>query len=460
MALTKEQRDALPDNMFAWPAKRKLPMDDEVHVRLGWDQVDRTQGMSEAERATARMHLLRRAKELGINTKDWNKDIKASTAITLEAMSMEMPDVADHPNRMPFTGVVTFVDRPSDMAVGGAGGKLTYLPKAVAEAALPSLLGMGIDYTNDFSAHDPQKKIGVITGADIIGDEVRIEGFFYALDFPQECARIKAEKEDLGFSYEIQAQTQAMGGNLLKIVSGMFTGAAVLYKNKAAYQSTSLAAQAEKDIEMDKAELQSILDAALKPLAASVEKQASDLAAMQKDLQASAAIRDKIEPHATALKNCAAAMEAAGIGSDQKMGHVKVLHHMAASMQAEAAAGRIPQIYRDNDWTFNAAADTTAKPADVTTDPAIKALSDQVATMITVVTDLKAAAFKTADAPIRHTLSGDILTLLAKGGIKEVPKEGMTEMQVDNMLTAASITSTTQRIAAKMAIANAGLLIR
>ena len=458
MALTKEQRQALPDSDFAVPGKRKLPIHDSAHCKLAWDMVTRTQGLTPSEQSDARAHILSKAKQFGIDTKRWDMDIKASAMLTLVAMSLEMPDVADHPNKMPFTGVVTFVDRPSDLAVGGSGGKLTYLPKEVAQAALPSLLGMGIDYTEDFSAHDPQKKLGVITGADIVGDEVRIEGFFYAMDFPQECARIKAEKEDLGFSYEIQAQTQAMGGNLLKIVSGTFTGAAVLYKNKAAYQSTSLAASAVKENEMTKEELQAILDAALKPLAASVEKQGTELAAMQTELKASAEVRNKIAPHAASLKNCAAAMEAAGIGSDPKQGHVKVLHHMAAAMEAEAASGRIPQIYRDHDWTFSAAADP--KNDDVVVDPAVKALTDQIASMTTMVTDLKAAAFKQTATPTRSTIPAEVMMLLAKGGFTEVPKEGMTEAQVDKMLEAAGVTNSTKRIEAKMNIANAGLLIR
>jgi len=469
MSLTKEERDKLPDHMFAWPEKRKLPMNDENHTKLAWDQVDRTQGMSESERNAARVRLLRRARELGLDTKGWNRDMKASSLINLFAMSMEVPEVAGHPNRMPFSGVVTFVDRPSDLPVGGGGGKLTYLPKDVAQRILPSLLGMAIDYTEDFSSHDPTRKLGVITGADIVGDEVQIEGYFYALDFPQECARIKAEKEDLGFSYEIQAQTRDMGGNLLQIVGGMFTGAAVLYKDKAAYQSTSLAAKAEQELEMDLKELteavSGIVKEAIKPLAASVEEQGKALKDLQEgntELKASAAMREKVRPHAEALRNCAASMEAAGIGHDPNRGHIKLLHNMAASMEAEAASGRLPQIYRDHDWTFHAAGDQSKKGEDKTTeaDPKVKALEDQIAALSTQVTDLKAAAVKSVQNPGRTTVSSEVTALLAKGGIANVPDGGLTEAQIDTMLTAAGVTGTQNRIAAKMQIANSGLLKR
>jgi hypothetical protein len=465
MPLSKEERDALPPEHFAVPGKRKLPINDETHTSLAWDQVDRTQGLSEAERSEARARILRRAKELGIDTSDWDKSVHAA-AMTLWGMSLNVPEVANHPNRMPFSGVLTFVNQPSDLPPGGSGGKRTYLPKDVAEKALESLLGMAVDFSDDLSAHNVTQKIGVITGAEIVGDEVRIEGFFYAADFPQVCTKIQDEKEDLGFSYEVRAQTRPMG-DLLQIVSCVFTGAAVLYKDKAAYQSTSLAAQAEQDIEMTKEEMEALLAGALGPITtqlANVTKEVTAIkAAGETALQANKEVRDRVAPHATALRNCAAAMEASGMGLDSSRGHVKVLHHMAASMEADAAAGKVPHIFRDHDWDFRAAGDpktahVEAAPALDASNPVIKALTDQLAGLGTQMTDLKAAAFKTAEAPQRRTVPSEVLTLLAKGGIKEAPAEGLTEGQIDTMLEAAGVTGISARIAAKQQIAQAGLL--
>lgn len=473
MPLSKEERDKLPAEHFAVPGKRKLPINDETHTRLAWDMVDRTQGLTDAERKEARNHIRRRAKELGIDTSDWEKVHAA--AMTLWGMSLNVPEVANHPNRMPFSGVLTFVNQPSDLPPGGSGGKRTYLPKDVAEKALESLLGMAVDFSDDLSAHDVTQKIGVITGAEIVGDEVRIEGFFYAADFPQECARIQDEKEDLGFSYEVRAQTRPMG-DLLQIVSCVFTGAAVLYKDKAAYQSTSLAAQAEQDIEMTKEEMEALLAGALGPITtqlAAVTTQVNALkASTDTAVHANAAMRDRVAPHATALRNCAAAMEAAGIGLHSSRGHVKMLHNMAASMEAEAAGGHLPHIYRDHDWAFSAgaeaahgaafaaaaAAPAAAAPAE---NPAIKALTDAVAAIGTQLTDLKAAAFKNTEAPTRRSVSSETIALLAKGGMTltvEQQKEGLTEEQIDATLAAAGVTKITDRIAAKQKIAADGLL--
>jgi hypothetical protein len=466
MPLSKEERDALPPEHFAVPGKRKLPINDETHTSLAWDQVDRTQGLSEAERSEARARILRRAKELGIDTSGWDKSVHAA-AMTLWGMSLNVPEVANHPNRMPFSGVLTFVNQPSDLPPGGSGGKRTYLPKDVAEKALESLLGMGVDFSDDLSAHNVTQKIGVITGAEIVGEEVRIEGFFYAADFPQVCTKIQDEKEDLGFSYEVRAQTRPMG-DLLQIVSCVFTGAAVLYKDKAAYQSTSLAAQAEQDIEMTKEEMEALLAGALGPITtqlANVTKEVTAIkAAGETALQANKEVRDRVAPHATALRNCAAAMEASGMGLDSSRGHVKVLHHMAASMEADAAAGKVPHIFRDHDWDFRAAA-VELKPghADApvldANNPVIKGITDTLAGLGTQLTDLKAAAFKGVPAPDRKTVPSEVLTLLAKGGIKvEDTKEGLTEGQIDTMLEAAGVTGISARIAAKQQIAQAGLL--
>jgi hypothetical protein len=53
----------------------------------------------------------------------------------------------------------------------------------------------------------------------------------------------------------------------------------------------------------------------------------------------------KVEHHAAALENCAAEMEAAGIGGDPNNGHAVVLRRMAADMRAQAVQGRLPSVH-------------------------------------------------------------------------------------------------------------------
>jgi hypothetical protein len=105
--------------------------------------------------------------------------------IELRSMAVTMPEVVGHPNRTAFRGVLTMVDVPSQRSPSGAKGHLVVLTKRAAEAALPSLLGMGVDYSPSLDRHDARRKVGVITRAEIVGRNVELGGYLYAKDFPE-----------------------------------------------------------------------------------------------------------------------------------------------------------------------------------------------------------------------------------------------------------------------------------
>ena len=110
----------------------------------------------------------------------------------LESMAVAMPEVAGHPNRAAFRGVLTLVDVPSQRAPSGAKGRKVVLTRQAAEAALPSLLGMALDYAPEFDRHDVRRKVGVITSADVVERNLEVGGYLYAKDFPdivEEVAR-------------------------------------------------------------------------------------------------------------------------------------------------------------------------------------------------------------------------------------------------------------------------------
>ncbi len=154
---------------------------------------------------------------------------------------MEVPRGA-HPNRLRFEGVLTRVDEASDRAPSGTRGKRVVLTKAAAERALPTLLGMGLDYSPKLDSHDARRKIGVITSAGIEGQDVKIGGFLYARDFPEVMGELQATG-DLGLSYELaDAQVEDVSAAVWKLTEVTFTGAAVLKRGKAAYGRTSLPA--------------------------------------------------------------------------------------------------------------------------------------------------------------------------------------------------------------------------
>src|SRR5271165_6594251 len=88
--------------------------------------------------------------------------------LELDAMAVAMPDVVGHPNRLPFRGVLTLVGVASQRSPSGARGHRVMLTRPATEAALPSLLGMALDYAPSLDAHDARRKIGIITEANIV----------------------------------------------------------------------------------------------------------------------------------------------------------------------------------------------------------------------------------------------------------------------------------------------------
>ena len=213
--------------------------------------------------------------------------------MNLESMAVDFPRLASHPNRAPFRGVLTLVDTPSDRAPAGAGGHRVLLARDAVERALPSLLGMGLDYAPSLDRHDAQRKVGIITEADVergqwpaVSAQSRagrgplptghllVGGFLYARDFPQLMRELRAQRSSwgtaapgcdavlssftqpraaglhaaglhaagphaLGMSYEIaDARVEDLNAAIWRVVDFTFTGAAILRRDKAAYRQT------------------------------------------------------------------------------------------------------------------------------------------------------------------------------------------------------------------------------
>src|ERR1035437_3937180 len=85
----------------------------------------------------------------------------------LESMALEMPEIEGHPNRVPFRGVLTLADAPSDKPPSGSRGHRVLLMGKAVEEAIPSLLGMAVDYTPSLDGHNARAKIGVVTSAEL-----------------------------------------------------------------------------------------------------------------------------------------------------------------------------------------------------------------------------------------------------------------------------------------------------
>ncbi len=159
----------------------------------------------------------------------------------LEAMAVHLPDVAGHPNRAPFHGVLTRVDEPSTKPPSGARGHRVILTRAAALAALPSLLGMAVDYVPSWDGHDARRKCGIITEADVEGSRLLVAGYLFAKDFPDvERQMRQGAAGAMGMSWELaDAHVEDMRQEVWTLTRATFTGAAILLREKAAYRDTS-----------------------------------------------------------------------------------------------------------------------------------------------------------------------------------------------------------------------------
>jgi hypothetical protein len=161
--------------------------------------------------------------------------------VQLRAMAVEFPVVHGHPNRLPFEGVLTLLDVASDKAPSGARGHRVVLTREAAEAALPSLLGMAVDYKAGWDGHDARQKCGIITSAEVDGRRLMVAGYLFAKDFPEFEPGMEAQGAGaLGMSYELaDAHVADMRAQIWTLTRATFTGAAILLREKAAYRSTT-----------------------------------------------------------------------------------------------------------------------------------------------------------------------------------------------------------------------------
>lgn len=146
----------------------------------------------------------------------------------------------EHPNKRRFVGVLTVLDEPSDRSPDGSRGHCLILPSKVAKKALPTLVGMGVNSRYDGEGHNTEAKHGIIETAEIVGKKLIVGGYIFCRDCPSIISRISASASEWGMSFEIaNAGIKDMNQKIWTLTEVTFTGAAILRKDKAAYQKTS-----------------------------------------------------------------------------------------------------------------------------------------------------------------------------------------------------------------------------
>jgi hypothetical protein len=103
---------------------------------------------------------------------------------------------------------------------------------------------MAVDYKTGWDGHDARQKCGIITTAELDGRRLRVAGFIFAKDFPEIEQQMHADGANtlspMGMSYELaDAHVADMRAQVWTLTRATFTGAAILLRDKAAYQDTS-----------------------------------------------------------------------------------------------------------------------------------------------------------------------------------------------------------------------------
>src|SRR5882724_10606965 len=167
--------------------------------------------------------------------------IEAGSVVTFRNVSAE----DDHPNKMPFKGILLLTDQASTKPPHGSQGHRIEVPTKVAQKKLKGLIGMAVNYDAvDLDGHSTRHKVGVITKAWIDGTKVWVEGFIYKKDFPEAVDDLK-DRSDLGMSMELaDVYVRDEHESVWHLLDFEFTGATILKKSAAAYYQTALAAEA------------------------------------------------------------------------------------------------------------------------------------------------------------------------------------------------------------------------
>lgn len=147
---------------------------------------------------------------------------------------------AQHPNRVPFAGILCQVDRVSQKSPGGARGHLVSLRREAVERALPTLLGMAVNFSAD-GRHQQRLKCGVISSAELAGEDLWVAGYVFGLDFRDVVCSLRERTAPLGMSYEgNDCRVEDMRADVYQIHQLTFTGAAILQRDRCAYSDTGV----------------------------------------------------------------------------------------------------------------------------------------------------------------------------------------------------------------------------
>jgi hypothetical protein len=147
-------------------------------------------------------------------------------------------------NQLPIEGVLYYVDEVSEFAPSKGSEFPLYVPRDVAELAAKAINasgGLPLDADDSLGKHANEEIVGIMTSAEIIGNQFWVKGHLFPWNKQKKVALISANSQRLGMSMNAHAKTQPMNidGQMVTYITSLdILGANILYAEKATYQKT------------------------------------------------------------------------------------------------------------------------------------------------------------------------------------------------------------------------------
>ena len=143
--------------------------------------------------------------------------------------------------RINFEGILCTLDEPSDNFPVGSRQHKVLVRSDAAKKGLSTLIGAPVNYKPDWSGHNMNVTIGLITKAFIDGSNLKVRGYLMLAKYPKILEEIEAIPSGLlGMSYEMENVTcKDIRQPIWELTKVNFSGASILLRSKAAYANTS-----------------------------------------------------------------------------------------------------------------------------------------------------------------------------------------------------------------------------
>lgn len=242
-------------------------------------------------------------------------------SVTLNFSSFSTMQDENNPDVLNFSGVAGYVDTPTDgTPCGGIMGYKTIISSENIDVESLTGSGVNVQWSDDFFSdpaynlkdHAPRFKVGVVDEAHLNGNEIAVAGHLWKNDFPDVCDTIESAKESLGFSVEVYFDG-VMRDDKAQTLTGLgahFTGVAILYKNKAAFQNTKfMCSMMNKENEELNEETKNALDEQQKAFDAKFSALEASIKTLTETVEKLSKVEDKAEPKQDEPKMDFAAMQ-------------------------------------------------------------------------------------------------------------------------------------------------------